>query len=192
MDVDNHLLHLWEARRSLTKRWRKQKHNRRLKKRILELTQQAAEYAAQLADTNWVDRCNAAARQMSGRNTWRLFRALIDPTQTRKDTQRHLHRAMHNFTGTTTQLAHTLRDRYLCTTKDPRTTAYSYAGKENTELDTPFQLHDLRAALSKMKRGTAPGRDKVTVKLLANLPDKAYAALLKYINNIWDGEMTPQ
>ncbi|KAH7974872.1 hypothetical protein HPB49_020596 [Dermacentor silvarum] len=117
VDVDNHLLHLWEARRSLTKRWRKQKHNRRLKKRILELTQQAAEYAAQLADTNWVDRCNAAARQMSGRNTWRLFRDLIDPTQTRTETQRHLHRAMHNFTGTTTQLAHTLSDRYLCTTK---------------------------------------------------------------------------
>ncbi|KAH7978750.1 hypothetical protein HPB49_006650 [Dermacentor silvarum] len=121
---------------------------------------------------------------MSGRNTWRLFRALIDPTQTRTETQRHLHRVMQNFTGTTAQLAHTLRHRYLCTTKDPRTTAYSYAGKENTELDTPFQLHDLRAALSKMKRGTAPGRDKVTVKLLANLPDKAYAALLKYINNI--------
>ncbi|KAH7959137.1 hypothetical protein HPB49_008649 [Dermacentor silvarum] len=64
-------------------------------------------------------------QHMSGRNTWRLFHALIDPTQTRTETQRHLHRVMHNFTGTTTQLAHTLRDRYLCTTKDPRTTAYS-------------------------------------------------------------------
>lgn len=187
-DVDNHLLHLWQARRSLTKRWKKQKHNRRLKKRILELTEQAAEYAAQLADTNWVDRCNTAARQMSGRNTWRLFRALIDPTQTRTETQRHLHKVMHNFTGTTTQLANTLRDRYLCTTKDPRTAAYSYAGKKNTQLDTPFQLHDLQAALRKMKRGTAPGRDQVTVKLLANLPDAAYATLLKYINSIWDGE----
>ncbi|KAH7967458.1 hypothetical protein HPB49_024914 [Dermacentor silvarum] len=95
----------------LTKQWRKQKENRRLKKRIIELTQQAAEYAAQLADTNWVGRCNAAAHQMSGRNTWRLFRALIDPTQTRTETQRHLHRSMHNFAGTTTQLAHTLKDR---------------------------------------------------------------------------------
>ncbi|KAH7941345.1 hypothetical protein HPB49_012427 [Dermacentor silvarum] len=98
MDVHNHLLHLWKARCSLTKRWRKHKHNRRLKKRILELTQRAAEYAAQLADTNWVDQCNTAARQMSGRDTWRLFRALIDPTQTRTVTQRHLHRVMHNFT----------------------------------------------------------------------------------------------
>ncbi|KAH8025951.1 hypothetical protein HPB51_014284 [Rhipicephalus microplus] len=37
--VDNHLLHLWEARRSLVRRWRRQKHNRELKIRIAELTQ---------------------------------------------------------------------------------------------------------------------------------------------------------
>lgn len=60
-EVDNHLLHLWEARHSLVRRWRRQKHNRQLKIRIAELTQRAAEYAAQLADSNWVDRCNTAA-----------------------------------------------------------------------------------------------------------------------------------
>ncbi|KAG0433811.1 hypothetical protein HPB47_019567 [Ixodes persulcatus] len=70
-DVDNHLLHLWEARHSLLG--------------IAELAQRAAEYAAQLAFSNWVDRCNTAARQISSRNTWRLFRALIDPNQTHED-----------------------------------------------------------------------------------------------------------
>ncbi|KAH7966232.1 hypothetical protein HPB49_014690 [Dermacentor silvarum] len=151
-DVDNHLLHLWEALHSLVRRWRHQKHNRQLKSRIAELTQKAAEYAAQLADSNWVSRCNTAARQMSSRNTWRLFRALIDPTQTRTETQKHLQRAIHGFAGNTTQLAHMLRDQYLCTTQDTRGTAYSYAGSENAELDQPFQLHDLKAALAKMKR----------------------------------------
>lgn len=73
-------------------------------------------------------------------------------------------------------------------TTGPRGPAYSYAGSENAELDQPFQLHDLKAALTKMKRGTAPGRDKITVKLLANLPDPAYEALLAYINSIWLGE----
>ncbi|KAH7964291.1 hypothetical protein HPB51_027471 [Rhipicephalus microplus] len=43
--VDNHLLHLWEARRSLIKRWRRQKLNRKLKRRIAVLTRQAQEYA---------------------------------------------------------------------------------------------------------------------------------------------------
>ncbi|KAG0432996.1 hypothetical protein HPB47_020323 [Ixodes persulcatus] len=124
----------------LVRRWRWQKHNKTLKARIAELTQQAAEYAAQLANFNWVDKCNTAARQMSSRNTRCLFHALIDPTQTRS---------------------------------------------ENVEMDQPFQLYDLRAALAKMKRGTAPGRDKITVKLLANLPDSAYQTLLDYINEIW-------
>lgn len=55
-------------------------------------------------------------------------------------------------------------------------------------MDKPFHLYDLKAALAKMKRGTAPGRDKVTVKLLANLPDREYEALLNYINAIWKGE----
>ncbi|KAG0434710.1 hypothetical protein HPB47_018928, partial [Ixodes persulcatus] len=53
-DVDNNLLHLWEARHCLVRRWRRQKHNKKLKARIAELTQRAAEYAAQLADSNWV------------------------------------------------------------------------------------------------------------------------------------------
>ncbi|KAH7959315.1 hypothetical protein HPB49_010240 [Dermacentor silvarum] len=150
-DVDNHLLHLWEARRSLVRRWRRQKHNTKLKARISELTQRTAEYAAQLADSNWADRCNTAARQMSSRNTWRLFRTFIAPTQTRTETQKHLHRAVHAFPGNMTQLAQKLRDQYLCTAQDSRGSAYSYEGKEHTELGQPFQLHDLRAALAKMK-----------------------------------------
>ncbi|KAH7974549.1 hypothetical protein HPB49_016558 [Dermacentor silvarum] len=112
-DVDNHLMNLWEARRSLTKRWRRQKRNRKLRARISDLTQQAAEYAAQLADTNWVDRCNSAARQMSSRNTWRLFRSLIDPTQTRSETQNTSLAHYTTFQGNTEQLANALRSQYL-------------------------------------------------------------------------------
>lgn len=39
--VDSHLLHLWEARRALLKRWKRQKLNRRLKQRTASLTAQA-------------------------------------------------------------------------------------------------------------------------------------------------------
>ncbi|KAH7942558.1 hypothetical protein HPB49_025188 [Dermacentor silvarum] len=116
--VDNHL-HL---------RWRRQKHNRQLKIRIAALTQEADEYAAQLADSNWVESCNTAAKQMSNRNTWRLFRALIDPSQMRTETQKHLQRASHAYAGDLDKLARALRDRYLCSQQDPLGLAYSYAG----------------------------------------------------------------
>ncbi|XP_077508788.1 uncharacterized protein LOC144120265 [Amblyomma americanum] len=50
-DVDNHLLHLWEARHCLKRRWKSQKH-KKLKVRIADLNRQTAEYAAHLADSN--------------------------------------------------------------------------------------------------------------------------------------------
>lgn len=187
-DVDNHLLHIWDARKGLTKRLRRQKPNRKLGLRIRALTQQAAEYAAQLADSNWVERCNTAANQMSSRNTWMLFRSFINSLQSRGEMQKQLHRACHNFQGNSTQLAQTLGDKYLCQIQDPRGREYLYAGRDNTELDRPFQHHDLRAGLAKMRRGTAPGQDKITLKLLANLPDLAYEVLLEYINAAWKGE----
>ncbi|KAG0416853.1 hypothetical protein HPB47_006080 [Ixodes persulcatus] len=49
-EVDRHLLHLWEARHGLIKRWKRQKLNRKLKKRIAAITVEALEYAPQLED----------------------------------------------------------------------------------------------------------------------------------------------
>ncbi|KAG0432435.1 hypothetical protein HPB47_020845 [Ixodes persulcatus] len=80
--VENHLLHLWEARHSLVCRWRRQKHNRKNKSRIAELTQRTAKYAAHLADWNWVDRCNTAARKISSRSPKMCKPALDLPMNT--------------------------------------------------------------------------------------------------------------
>ncbi|KAH7977425.1 hypothetical protein HPB49_001484 [Dermacentor silvarum] len=118
--VDPHLLHLWEARHSLTRRWRRYKLNRKLRSRIQALTAEAADYCAQLADTNWVDTCMKAAGQMSSKSTWRLFRSLLDPSTTRGETQRQLRRAYYAYQGPTSQLANDLCDRYLCRTVDPK------------------------------------------------------------------------
>ncbi|KAH7953550.1 hypothetical protein HPB49_010071 [Dermacentor silvarum] len=44
---------------------------------------------------------------------------------------------------------------------------------------------DLKVALAKMKRGMAPGRDKITAKPLVNLADRAYDTLFAFISSIW-------
>ncbi|KAH7953635.1 hypothetical protein HPB49_010781 [Dermacentor silvarum] len=46
--IDARLARLWEARRSLTKRWKRKRHNKKLRKRIREINDKAAEYAADL------------------------------------------------------------------------------------------------------------------------------------------------
>ncbi|KAH7941538.1 hypothetical protein HPB49_014785 [Dermacentor silvarum] len=181
--MDPHLLHLWDVLRGLLRRWRRHKLNRKLKACIDALTEEAAAYAAHLSDTNWVETCAKAAGQMGSRGTWRLFRSLLDPSSTRGETQRQLRRALHGFPGTSAQLADKLRDRYLCRTVDLVGPEYQYSGCPNPELDAPFTLPDLQAVLAKMRRGTAPGCDGITVTLLVNLPDSAYLNLPHLMNS---------
>ncbi|KAH9366787.1 hypothetical protein HPB48_014469 [Haemaphysalis longicornis] len=57
-EVDPHLLQIWEARRSLTRRWKKLKCNNKLQKRIALLTKLAEEYASQLGRQNWNQLCD--------------------------------------------------------------------------------------------------------------------------------------
>ncbi|KAH7958706.1 hypothetical protein HPB49_004362 [Dermacentor silvarum] len=80
----------------------------------------------------------APARQMSSRNTRYLFLALIDATQTRTDTQKHLQRAVCSFHDSATQLAHKLWDQYLCTTQDPRGPAYTRTQNAYGQRPTPL------------------------------------------------------
>lgn len=56
--VDTRLLHLWEARRSLTRRWKRQRHNKKLRKKIAQINKQAAEYALSLCKENWLQLCD--------------------------------------------------------------------------------------------------------------------------------------
>ncbi|KAH7961662.1 hypothetical protein HPB52_011173 [Rhipicephalus sanguineus] len=93
--------------------------------------------------------------------------------------------------GPTSQLANDLCDRYHSRTVDPMGPEYMYSGLPSTGLEAPFTLPGLRAALAEMKPGTAPGRDDITVTLLANLPDSAHLSLLHLINEVWKGAPLP-
>ncbi|KAG0410015.1 hypothetical protein HPB47_012881 [Ixodes persulcatus] len=79
--ADPHLLHLWEARRSLIKRWRRQKHNRTLKIRIARRTEEAADYAVDLMQQNWQQFCNSLQGTLGSAKTWSLLRHLLDFTK---------------------------------------------------------------------------------------------------------------
>lgn len=111
--VDSKLLHIWKARHSLTRRWKKQRHNRRLKKRIAQLSKQAAEYAAHLCKENWLTLCDSLQGTLSTRKTWHLLRHLIDPLKNKGETSRSLARTMHLYQGTTDDLIQDLKNKYL-------------------------------------------------------------------------------
>ncbi|KAH7953755.1 hypothetical protein HPB49_011966 [Dermacentor silvarum] len=137
------------------------------------LTAEAADYSAQLADTNWVDTCMKAAGQMSSKSTWRLFRSLLDPSTTRGETQRQLRRAYYAYQGPTSQLANDLCDRYLCRTVDPKgpeynaydvTTANQRDFRNDSSRGVQANPGKLRALCSSFR---AFGRNLVQVSCLA-------------------------
>lgn len=190
--VDNHLLHLWEARRSLIKRWKKQRHNRKLRIRIAKLTTQADQYAWDLARTNWLKRCESLKGRLDSKTTWNLLRCLIDPPKSKSEQRRNLHRALHNFQGTDDELMDELTRRYICTSRDAEPSNPEYRGEPNEDLDKDFTLEEIIAALADMRRGTAPGQDKITVGLLTNLGTEALQQLTDYVNECWRIGTIPQ
>ncbi|KAG0434857.1 hypothetical protein HPB47_018829 [Ixodes persulcatus] len=55
--VDSRISHMWAARHGLIRRWKRQRHNNKLRRRIHALNKQAAEYAEQLYRENWIQMC---------------------------------------------------------------------------------------------------------------------------------------
>ncbi|KAH6927752.1 hypothetical protein HPB50_007734 [Hyalomma asiaticum] len=190
--VDSHLLHLWEARRALLKRWKRQKLNRRLKQRIASLAAQAQEYAEQLARQNWRAFCDQLQGTLSTKKTWRLLRALLDDGPTKTHQREHIRLLTHNYDGSGEDLLKKLCEKLRGPTQ-PVTTLPSfkeYEGLPNADLDRPFTLAELHGAIAKLTRNTSPGKDRIVNKHLRQLPNKALTALLQYYNECWDkGEL---
>lgn len=183
--VDGHLLHLWEARRSLTKRWKRQRHNRKLKIRIAQLAQEASEYARQLQETNWLQFCDDLKGTLSTKRTWAILRSMIDPAGTRTTTSRTLKLIEHEYDGTAGALIEDIKSIYVGL-EDMRSREYSYNGPDNVELDAPITTAELYAAAQSFRKNTAPGPDHVTNAMLRNLSRESLKQLTTYFNdNVW-------
>ncbi|KAM7285300.1 hypothetical protein ISCGN_032252 [Ixodes scapularis] len=184
------LLHLWEARRSLIKRWKKQKLNRKLKKRIARLTEDAAQYASELCKENWLSLCDGMCGTLSTYKTWKLIRYLIDPAKSKTTSQHTMGKVIHQHVGDTRHLLATLKTRYLPT--HPTEPLPPYSGSPNPLLDEEIHLHEVTDALAKIRRNTAPGLDQVTNKALANLDNPSLLELTDHLNDIWRTGILPE
>lgn len=166
-EVDKHLLHLWEARHGLTRRWKRQKLNRKLKKRIAAITAEALEYATELASSNWNKKCTDLQGTLGTKNTWQFLRHLLDPSESKRITSQTLQKIVRDFPGTNKDLLEQLIQRYIGSSTNEE--YHDYAGEPNADLDAPFSFEEVWNALHDLNRNTAPGKDCVQNKLLRNL-----------------------
>ncbi|KAG0424693.1 hypothetical protein HPB47_028102 [Ixodes persulcatus] len=166
--VDPHLLHLWEARRSLTKRWRREKYNRKLRTRIAKLTQEAEQYAEECIQTNWHKLCDRLQGTLGTKQTWSLLRSLLDPTKTKVESSKALNKCLHSLPREEgDRLWETLSERYIAAGPRPEYPSYPYNEGDNPHpLDADITEQEVRNALQNITRNTAPGKDGVTYRLL--------------------------
>ncbi|KAH9378254.1 hypothetical protein HPB48_013056 [Haemaphysalis longicornis] len=89
--MNPNLLHLREVYHSIQKRWRKNKLNYRLRRKLTKLGETIQKYTAQLAQTQWDDICNQMQENLGIKRTWQLLKHLIDPTTLNQKQQTEEH-----------------------------------------------------------------------------------------------------
>lgn len=156
------------------------------------LNKHIAEYAAKLCRENWLKMCDGLQGQLSVGKTWKLLRHLIDPTSSKTATNRTLTKVLNSYKGDGCRLLKALADKYLQTEKGVHPIPEEYEGPENEELDRPFTMAELWAAIDESNKRSAPGKDAITYKLLANMSGTAARELLGHVNEAWESSRLPR
>ncbi|KAH9374349.1 hypothetical protein HPB48_013147 [Haemaphysalis longicornis] len=76
-NMDSRLAHLLEARDSLKRRWKSERHNHKIRKRIALLNREIDKHCAVLCRQEWHAICQEADGQIHKSRTWHLLRHLL-------------------------------------------------------------------------------------------------------------------
>ncbi|KAG0421004.1 hypothetical protein HPB47_003093 [Ixodes persulcatus] len=147
-ELGRHLLHLWEARHGLIKRWKCQKLIRKLKKRIAAITAEALQYATQLACSNWNKKYTDLQGKLGSNDAWQFLRHLGDPKKANASPAKRSKKIVRDFTCTNKDLLEQLKQRYIGS--PPNREHHDYEGEPNPDLDAHFNFEELWNPLQDM------------------------------------------
>lgn len=182
-DVDNHLLDMLEARRSLIRHWRRQHHDRKLRNRIPNLGVEAERYTDELTRENWHGLCDKLQGTLGTVCTWSILHHLLNPKQSKSQTTSSICRIIHASNQPDDKLLKKLKDRYLPKASNPVYTEYS--GRTADDLDRDVAEAKVCAALGRIRRNSVSGPDRNQYKILKNLHDQDVQDLAALVNAIW-------
>ncbi|KAH7963958.1 hypothetical protein HPB52_023996 [Rhipicephalus sanguineus] len=106
---------MWAARHSLTRRWKRQRHNKKLVNCIAFLSKRITEYTAELCRETWLSTCDGLQGKLSAQKTWCLLRHLIDPLSSKTATSGNLTKVLNTYKGDGRRLLEELKAKYLKT-----------------------------------------------------------------------------
>ncbi|XP_072142945.1 uncharacterized protein [Dermacentor andersoni] len=190
--VDSRLAHLFEAKQSIINRWKKQRLNRRLRKKVAELNRAIEVHCRLLCTQQWNEICNAADGQMHSGKTWNLMRHLLDKTKTKSHQRDRLAKIIHRAVKENgeTEVIRRINSKYLPVTPTERHP--EYGGQANEKLDRDISVEEVRAALHELNSKSAAGPDHISNRALKNLSDVAIENLTGYYNKCWSAGSLPQ
>ncbi|KAM7284580.1 uncharacterized protein ISCGN_001674 [Ixodes scapularis] len=112
-EVDPHLLHMWEVRQGLLRRWKRQKRNRKLKAKIAQITRQTEDYAKRLGRQNWNKVCDQPQGTLSNKRTWAIIRALLNRAEPKATSRQQIQKLIHNFSGRNGKIFEKLKEEVI-------------------------------------------------------------------------------
>ncbi|XP_065294131.1 uncharacterized protein [Dermacentor albipictus] len=186
--MDSRLTHPLEAKQSLLSRWKGQRLNRRLRKKIAEVNKKIEEHCKVLSRKHWDDVCNSIDGQMRKGVSWNLLKHLLDETNTKSIQRSTVARILHaaRQESSDDEVLGKLVNKYLPVVSGPATTPLKdYGDSDNPELDAEFGVEEIRRALHDLIGRSTPGPDKIPNKALRNLHDKSIEYLTEIVNQTW-------
>ncbi|XP_077548005.1 uncharacterized protein LOC144160658 [Haemaphysalis longicornis] len=190
--MDSRLAHLIEAKKAIQDRWKKQRLNRRLRKKVAELNKEIENHCRVLSNQKWNEMCCAVDGQLHNGKAWNLLKHLMDETKTTSHQREILAKLLHREVteNVAEAVTHRLRNRYVPTT--PTVVHGPYRGRSNKRLDRDIEVEEIRTALHYLNTRSAPGPDRITNKILRNLDDKSIENLTAYYNKCWRSGKLPE
>lgn len=193
--MDSRLAHLLEAKQALLARWKTQRHNRRLRKKMSEINKTVGDHCKVLCKQQWDELCDSMEGQLKTGKSWRLLKHLLHDGNTKSNQKRALAKAVHLATDSTPDEAITekLIDKYLAATDDPVPPQFpDYEGRDAPSMDEDFTVAEVKRVLASLNSRSAPGPDGVTNKMLKHLDDDSIEFLTDKINEIWRSGLIPK
>ncbi|KAG0429942.1 hypothetical protein HPB47_023151 [Ixodes persulcatus] len=95
LTADSKLLHMWEAKSSMQRRLRIQRHNRNLRRKIAKLSKEIEAHANKITRQQWQDSCDGFEHQLCAPKTWNILRHLLDPDGTKTAQKNKMSEILH-------------------------------------------------------------------------------------------------
>lgn len=192
--MDARLAHLLEAKESILARWKTQRLNRRLRRKVAELNREITRHSEELARQRWTEVCALMDGRMRVGGRWDLLKHLLDDSENKGNQRLAIDRIIHKQKMAGIDDAALLRDlanRYLPMGPADDADYPDYQGTDITELDSPFTVQEIWAVLQELNGGSAPGPDGISNKLLRNLDSASVELLTKEANRVWNTGEVP-